>query len=172
MLFLRRPLTVNKIYFLTCFLGLFLLSVQEVHAQFLRNLLQDDPLDNSFNSRDDRPGVETNEELSYEEIVCRDRETFPTKISEKLFTSYFECIKDLDRIENASYIDLTYRIRRDADRLDLYLSGGRKIYICDGSKRSKYEHDQRKDPDWWMISRTSLSELTCPSDEILIEKID
>ena len=168
MLFLKRIITVRKIYLCTCFLGIFLFSVQEVRAQFLRNLLQD----NSFNSRDDRPGLESNEELTYEEIVCRDRESFPTKISEELFTSYFECKKDLDRIENASYIDLTYRIRRDADRLDLYLAGGREIYICDGSKLSKYEHDQRKDPDWWMISRTSLSEINCPSDDILIEVID
>ena len=168
MLFHKRIITVRKIYLFTCFLGIFLFSVQEVHAQFLRNLLQD----NSFNSRDDRPGVESNEELTYEEIVCRDRESFPTKISEELFTSYFECKKDLDRIENASYIDLTYRIRRDADRLDLYIAGGREIYICDGSNLSKYEHDQRKDPDWWMISRTSLSEINCPSDDILIEVID
>ena len=171
MLFLIRTIKVNKIYLFTCFLGL-LLSVQEVHAQFLRNLLQDNSLDNSFDSRDDRPGVESNEELSYEEIVCRDRETFPKKSSEEIFTSYFECKKDLDRIENASYIDLTYRIRRDADRLDLYIAGGREIYICDGSNLSKYEHDQRKDPDWWMISRTSLSEINCPSDDILIEVID
>ena len=168
MLFHKRIITVRKIYLFTCFLGIFLFSVEEVRAQFLRNLLQD----NSFNSRDDRPGVESNEELTYEEIVCRDRETFPKKISEELFTSYFECKKDLDRIENASYIDLTYRIRRDADRLDLYIAGGREIYICDGSKLSKYEHDQRKDPDWWMISRTSLSEINCPSDDILIEVID
>ena len=168
MLFHKRIITVRKIYLITCFLGIFLFSVQEVHAQFLRNLLQD----NSFNSRDDRPGVESNEELSYEEIVCRDRETFPKKISEELFTSYFECKKDLDRIENASYIDLTYRIRRDADRLDLYIAGGREIYICDGSNLSKYEHDQRKDPDWWMISRTSLSEINCLSDDISIEAID
>ena len=172
MFFLKRPITVRNIYLLICFLGFFLFYVQELHAQFLRNLLQDNSVDNSFNSRDDRPGVESIEELTYEEIVCRDRETFPKKISEKLFTSYFECKKDLDRIENASYIDLTYRIRRDADRLDLYLLGGRKIFICDGSKLSKYEHDQRKDPDWWMISRTSLSELICPSDDILIETID
>ena len=168
MLFHKRIITVRKIYLFTCFLGIFLFSVEEVHAQFLRNLLQD----NSFNSRDDRPGLESNEELTYEEIVCRDRESFPTKISEELFTSYFECKKDLDRIENASYIDLTYRIRRDADRLDLYLAGGREIYICDGSKLSKYEHDLRKDPDWWMISRTSLSEINCPSDDISIEAID
>ena len=168
MLFLKRIITVRKIYLFICFLGISLFSVKDVHAQFLRNLLQD----NSFNSRDDRPGVESNEELSYEEIVCRDRETFPKKISEELFTSYFECKKDLDRIENASYIDLTYRIRRDADRLDLYIAGGREIYICDGSNLSKYEHDQRKDPDWWMISRTSLSEINCPSDDILIDVID
>ena len=168
MLFSRRPISISKVIFFTCFFGIFLFDGEDVYGQFLRNLLGE----NSLDTRDDRPSMGSNDELTYEEIVCRDRETFPKKISEKLFTSYNECKRDLNRIENASYIDLTYRIRHDADRLDLYISGGRKIYICDGPKLTAYEHNERKDPDWWMISRTTMSELNCPTDDILIEIID
>ena len=141
-------------------------------AQFLRNLLQDNAESTDWNLRDDRPIEELDEELSFEEIICRDRKKFPRISFEKKLSSYFECKKDLDRIQDSSYIDLTYRIRWDSDRLDLYLPGGREIYICDGSKLTKYEHDEKKDPDWWMIARSSPEAISCVTDEILIEKLD
>ena len=156
----------------TCFLGVFLVYSSPSNSQFLRNLLQDNSQTGPLVLRDDRPDIELDEELAYDEIICRDLETFPKKISETVFASYYVCKKDLDRIEDASYIDLTYRIRRDADRLDLYLAGGREIYICDGPKLSRYEHNERTDPDWWMISRTSLSKLSCPSENISVEALD
>ena len=100
------------------------------------------------------------------------KETFPKPVAEIIFRSFFECKMDLDRIEEASYIDLTYRIRWDRDRLDLYLpSGSREIYICDGKKLTKYEHDQRKDPDWWMISRNFPEIANCAIEEIMVEPI-
>ena len=141
-------------------------------AQFLRNLLQDNAEPTDWNLRDDRPKDELDEELSFGEIVCRDRKKFPKIAFEKKLSSYFECKKDLDRIQDSSYIDLTYRIRWDSDRLDLYLPGIREIYICDGSKLTKYEHDEKKDPDWWMIARSSPEAISCVTDEILIEKLD
>ena len=92
----------------------------------------------------------------FEEIICRDLDTFP-KNKRKFFYDVFCMQIDLDRIENATYIDLTYRIRRDNDRLDLYLKGFRQIYICDGGTLSLYEHEGRQDPDLRMISRNFLS---------------
>ena len=141
-------------------------------AQFLRNLLQDNVESTDWNLRDDRPKDELDEELSFGEIVCRDRKKFPKIAFETKLSSYFECKKDLDRVQDSSYIDLTYRIRWDSDRLDLYLPGIREIYICDGSKLTKYEHDEKKDPVWWMIARSSPEAISCVTDEILIEKLD
>ena len=46
-------------------------------AQFLRNLLQDNAESTDWNLRDDRPIEELDEELSFEEIICRDRKKFP-----------------------------------------------------------------------------------------------
>ena len=170
--FIQKSVIISKACLCIFFFGVFLIYGGTSNAQFLRNLLQENSQTGSFFPRDDRPEMELYEELTYDQIICRDLETFPKKISETVFASYYVCKKDLDRIEDASYIDLTYRVRRDADRLDLYLAGGREIYICDGRKLSRYEHNERNDPDWWMISRTSLSELICPSDDILIETID
>ena len=141
-------------------------------AQFLRNLLQDSAETTDWNLRDDRPIEELDEELSFNEIVCRDRQNFPKIAFEKKLSSYFDCKKDLDRIQDSSYIDLSYRIRWDSDRLDLYLPGIREIYICDGSRLTKYVHDERNDPDWWMIVRSSPEAVNCLTDEIFIETLD
>ena len=151
---------------------IFILRGNLAEAQFLRNLLQENTETTDSNLRDDRPVDELDEELSFEEIICREKETFPKIVFEKRFSTYFACKSDLDRIQEASYIDLTYRIRWDGDRLDLYHSGLREIYICDGSKLTKYEHGDRTDPDWWMIARTSPRAVTCLTDEIFTETLD
>ena len=155
-----------------CIVALLLVLTNTAEAQFLRNLLQDGTPSSDWNLRDDRPTEESEEELSFEEIICTNRETFPKMIYKSIFTSYSDCKVDLDRIQEASYVDLTYRIRWDEDRLDLYLPGIREIYICDGAKITKYEHDKRKDPDWWMIIRNSPEAVSCPSDEIFVETIE
>ena len=76
-----------------------------------------------------------------------------------------------DRIQEASYIDLTFRIRWDNDRLDLYRMNKREIFICDKEKMSVYEHNEKKDPDWWMIVRNSLEFIEC-ENEISVQTID
>ena len=151
---------------------IFILTGDLAEAQFLRNLLQEDTATTDWNLRDDRPIDELEEELSFQEIICKERETFPKVVFEKRLSTYFDCKNDLDRIQKSSYIDLTYRIRWDSDRLDLYLPGFREIYICDGSKLTKYEHNDRTDPDWWMIARTSLEAVSCVTDEIFTEPLD
>jgi hypothetical protein len=164
---------ISKFFFVQIvFFVIFISCGGIAEAQFLRNLLQDNAESTDWNLRDDRPIEELDEELSFEEIVCRDRKKFPQIAFEKKLSSYFDCKKNLDRIQDSSYIDLTYRIRWDSDRLDLYLPGIREIYICDGSKLTKYEHDERKDPDWWMIARSSPEAVNCLTDEILIETLD
>ena len=151
---------------------IFVLRGNLAEAQFLRNLLQENTETTDWNLRDDRPVDELEEELSFEEIICREKETFPKIVFEKRLSTYFACKSDLDRIQESSYIDLTYRIRWDSDRLDLYHSGFREIYICDGSKLTKYEHGDRTDPDWWMIVRTSPEAVRCMTDEIFKETLD
>ena len=111
------------------------------------------------------------EELTFVEVICRDKNKFPQLIESKTYKSYAGCKESLDRIQEATYIDLTFRIRRDADRLDIFDSGIRKIYICDGRNLNVYAHDQNQDPDWWMIVRNSLDYVEC-DDEISIETLD
>ena len=157
---------------LYCAILLLFVLTNIAEAQFLRNLLQDGSLSSDWDLRDDRPVEETEDEISFEEIICKNRETFPKMIYKNFFTSYSACKIDLDRIQEASYLDLTYRIRWDEDRLDLYLPGIREIYICDGATITKYQHDKRNDPDWWMIIRNSPEAVTCSSDEIFVEPIE
>ena len=165
-------LTIYRKFFFLALLFLLSLLITSAEAQFLRNFLQGGSQSSDWNLRDDRPEEEPEEELSLEEIICRDRETFPKIIYEKKFSSYFACKRDLDRIQEASYIDFTYRIRWDNDRLDLYTSGIREIYICDGEKLTRYEHDKKKDPDWWMIIRNSPEAFSCSSNQIFMETLD
>lgn len=157
---------------------LFVLSVilfpnsHVIHAQFLESLFGSSRSSADSLSRDDILSTESmDEELTFEQVICRDIETFPKKIYSKNFHSYSECKSRLDQIQNASYIDLTYRIRWDNDRIDLYVQGMREIYICDGLLLSKYEHTERTDPDWWMIVRSSPELLNCKQD-ISVENID
>ena len=151
---------------------IFLLNFHVTHAQFLESLLGGSRNSANTLSRDDRLSTESmDEELTFEQVICRDIETFPKKIYSKNFQSYSECKSRLDQIQNASYIDLTYRIRWDNDRIDLYLPGMREIYICDGLLLTKYEHSERTDPDWWMIVRSSPELLNCKQD-ISVENID
>ena len=123
-------------------------------------------------NRDDLPETEDAlEELSFDELICRDKELFPKKIYSQKYKSFVDCKYNLDRIQEASYVDLTFRIRWDNDRLDLYRPNLREIFICDQEEMSVYEHEEKKDPDWWMIVRNSIEFIDC-ENEILIESID
>ena len=123
-------------------------------------------------NRDDLPGSEGGlEELSFDELICRDKELFPKKTYSKKYENFVDCKYNLDRIQEASYVDLTFRIRWDNDRLDLYRPNLREIFICDQEEMSVYEHAKKKDPDWWMIVRNSLEFIEC-ENEISVEIID
>ena len=123
-------------------------------------------------SRDDLPEAEDGaEELSFNEVICKDKEIFPKKIYSKLYKTFVECKYNLDRIQEASYIDLTFRIRWDNDRLDLYRTNSRQIFICDKEEMNVYQHNEKKDPDWWMIVRNSIEFIEC-ENEISVEIID
>ena len=142
------------------------------NAQFLRNLLSNSDEQNNSGNRDDMPEyLESLEELSFDQVICRDKEKFPIEKSRVIYSSFSECKSNLDRIQNASYLDLTYRIRWDKDRLDLYRSNIREILICDGNILTTYAHNEKKDPDWWMIVRTSIEYVEC-TGEISIEVLD
>ena len=123
-------------------------------------------------NRDDLPAsTDVTEELSFDEVICKDKQLFPKKLYSKHYKTFVECKYELDRIQEASYIDLTFRIRWDNDRLDLYRTNLRQIFICDKEKMNVYEHDERKDPDWWMIVRNSTEFIEC-ENEISVEIID
>ena len=123
-------------------------------------------------NRDDLPNsTDGSEELSFDEVICKDKELFPKKLYSKNYKTFVECKYNLDRIQEASYIDLTYRIRWDNDRLDLYRTNFREIFICDKEKMSVYEHNEKKDPDWWMIIRNSMEAIEC-ENEISVVSID
>ena len=115
--------------------------------------------------------VDGNEELSFDEMICKDKELFPKKIYSKKYVNFVDCKHNLDRIQEATYVDLTFRIRWDSDRLDLYRPNTREIFICDQEEMSVYEHSEKKDPDWWMIVRNSTEFIEC-ENEISIETID
>ena len=123
-------------------------------------------------NRDELPETEGGlEVLSFDELICKDKELFPKKTYSKKYENFVDCKYNLDRIQEASYVDLTFRIRWDNDRLDLYRPNLREIFICDQEEMSVYEHEEKKDPDWWMIVRNSLEFIEC-ENEILIESID
>ena len=144
---------------------------------FLPNLVFSQSLREFFSNRaeltrDDLPETEDGiEELSFDELICKDKEFFPKRIYSKKYESFVDCKYNLDRIQEASYVDLTFRIRWDNDRLDLYRPKLREIFICDQEKMSVYEHNSKKDPDWWMIVRNSLEFIEC-ENEISVESID
>ena len=124
------------------------------------------------NNRDDLPEAQDGtEEFSFDEMICKDRELFPKKIYSNKYKNFVECKYNLDRIQEATYVDLTFRIRWDNDRLDLYRANKREIFICDQEQMSVYEHNEKKDPDWWMIVRNSLEFIEC-ENEISVETID
>ena len=141
------------------------------------NLLSSQSLREFFSNRtelnrDDLPETEDGlEELSFDELICKDKELFPKKTYSKKYENFVDCKYNLDRIQEASYVDLTFRIRWDNDRLDLYRPNLREIFICDQEEMSVYEHDEKKDPDWWMIVRNSIEFINC-EDEISVESID
>tara|TARA_Y100000385_G_C13052994_1_gene620730 strand:+ start:1216 stop:1692 length:477 start_codon:yes stop_codon:yes gene_type:complete len=144
---------------------------------FLPNLVYSQSITEFFSSitdlnRDDLPeAVDRTEELSFDEMICKDKELFPKKIYQKKYSNFFDCKQNLDRIQEATYVDLTFRIRWDNDRLDLYRTNAREIFICDRETLSVYEHSEKKDPDWWMIVRNSIEFIECKG-EILVESID
>lgn len=154
-------------------LSIFLIILStSASSQVLENFFRDSGGSANFLNRDDIPlNEKTESELTFDEVICRDKNKFPKKISSRVYVNFGECKKQLDKIEAASYIDLTYRIRWDSDRIDLYPSGIREIYICDGASLTKYEHSERKDPDWWMIVRNSTEFVSC-DDEISVETLD
>jgi hypothetical protein len=154
---------------LTVWLVSLLLSLPNlVNSQSLREFFSNRT---EFN-RDDLPdSTDGREELSFDEVICKDKEFFPKKIYSKNYKTFVECKYNLDRIQEASYIDLTFRIRWDNDRLDLYRTNSREIFICDKEKMSVYEHNEKKDPDWWMIVRNSIEFIECEND-ISVETID
>ena len=123
-------------------------------------------------NRDDFPDNEEGlEELSFDELICQNKDLFPKKTYSKKYESFIDCKYNLDRIQEASYVDLTFRIRWDNDRLDLYRPNLREIFICDQARMSVYEHNNKKDPDWWMIVRNSIEFIEC-ENEISVETID
>ena len=123
-------------------------------------------------NRDDFPETEDGiEELSFDELICKDKELFPKKTYGKKYANFVDCKYNLDRIQEATYVDLTFRIRWDNDRLDLYRTNSREIFICDQENMSVYEHSEKKDPDWWMIVRNSIEFIEC-ENEISVESID
>jgi hypothetical protein len=123
-------------------------------------------------NRDDLPeALDRTEELSFDEVICRDKELFPKKTYSKRYANFVECKYNLDRIQEATYVDLTFRIRWDNDRLDLYRTNFREIFICDQENMNIYEHNEKKDPDWWMIVRNSIEFIEC-ENEISVESID
>ena len=143
----------------------------------LPNLLSSQSLREFFSNRtelnrDDFPEtLDGTEELSFDELICKDKELFPKKTYSRKYENFVDCKYNLDRIQEASYVDLTFRIRWDNDRLDLYRPNLREIFICDQEEMSVYEHAEKKDPDWWMIVRNSLEFIEC-ENEILVESID
>ena len=123
-------------------------------------------------NRDDLPEIiDTSEDLTFDEMICKDKELFPKIIYSKKYANFVDCKYNLDRIQEATYVDLTFRIRWDNDRLDLYRTNSREIFICDQEKMNIYEHTEKKDPDWWMIVRNSLEFIEC-ENEISVESID
>ena len=123
-------------------------------------------------NRDDLPeALDRTEELSFDEVICRDKELFPKKTYSKRYANFVECKYNLDRIQEATYVDLTFRIRWDNDSLDLYRTNLREIFICDQENMNIYEHNDKKDPDWWMIARNSIEFIEC-ENEISVESID
>jgi len=160
-----------RFIFVVIMLSTILACFDGANAQFLRNLLSDSDEQINSSNRDDMPdSLESLDELSFDQVICRDKKQFPIEKSKVMYSSFSECKANLDRVQNASYIDLTYRIRWDNDRLDLYRSNSREILICDGKILTTYEHNEKKDPDWWMIVRTSIDFIECP-DEISIEAL-
>ena len=149
-------------------LSLLLSSANFVYSQSLREFFSN----SSEINRDDLPEAEKGtEEMSFEEVICKDKELFPKKIYSKKYENFTACKYNLDRIQEATYVDLTFRIRWDNDRLDLYRTNKREIFICDKEKLSVYEHNEKKDPDWWMIVRNSIEFVEC-ENEISVETID
>ena len=110
----------------------------------LPNLVYSQSLREFFSSRtelnrDDLPeAVDSTEELSFDEMVCKDKELFPKKIYSKKYANFVDCKYNLDRIQESTYIDLTFRIRWDSDRLDLYRTNSREIFICDQKEMTVY----------------------------------
>jgi len=148
--------------------SLILILPNFVYSQSLREFFSNIPELN----RDDLPETEDGiEEMSLDELICKNKELFPKKTYDKKYANFIDCKYNLDRIQEATYVDLTFRIRWDNDRLDLYRTNSREIFICDQEKMSVYEHSQKKDPDWWMIVRTSLEFIEC-ENEISVEIID
>ena len=153
---------------IVCLASLLLCLPSLVYPQSLREFFSN----RTELNRDDLPSsTDGTAELSFDEVICKDKELFPKKIYSKNYKTFVECKYNLDRIQEASYIDLTFRIRWDNDRLDLYRTNSREIFICDKEEMNVYEHNEKKDPDWWMIIRNSIEFIEC-ENEISVVPID
>ena len=151
-----------------CLLTVLIYLPNKVYPQSLREFFSN----RTELNRDDLPNsTDGTDELSFNEVICKDKKLFPIKLYSKKYKTFVECKYSLDRIQEASYIDLTFRIRWDNDRLDLYRTNKREIFICDQEQMSIYEHNEKKDPDWWMIVRNSLEFIEC-ENEISVVPID
>ena len=121
---------------------------------FLPNLVYSQSLGEFFSNttefnRDELPETKDDvRELSFDEMICKDKDLFPKKIYSRKYANFVDCKYNLDRIQEATYVDLTFRIRWDNDRLDLYRANLREIFICDQEDMSVYEHNDRNDPDF------------------------
>ena len=141
--------------------SLLLSATNLVYSQSLREFFSNST---QFN-RDDLPEtLDRSEELSFDEMICKDKELFPKKVYSMKYANFVDCKYNLDRIQEATYIDLTFRIRWDNDRLDLYRTNSREIFICDQEEMTVYEHSERKDPDWLMIVRNSIEFIQCENE--------
>ena len=157
-----------KTLIMVCLVSFILYLPSLVYSQSLREFFSN----RTELNRDDLPdSTDGTEELSFDEVICKDKQLFPKKLYSTNYKTFVECKYNLDRIQEASYIDLTFRIRWDNDRLDLYRTTSREIFICDKEKMSVYEHHEKKDPDWWMIVRNSLEFIEC-ENEISVQIID
>jgi len=157
-----------KNFLMLCLVSLLLSFPNLVFSQSLREFFSN----RTELNRDDFPEtLDGTEELSFDELICKDKELFPKKTYSRKYENFVDCKYNLDRIQEASYVDLTFRIRWDKDRLDLYRPNLREIFICDQEEMSVYEHAEKKDPDWWMIVRNSLEFIEC-ENEISVESID
>jgi len=120
-------LQIHEILLILWLVSLLLSLPNLVYSQSLREFFSN----RTELNRDDLPeAVDRTEELSFDEMICKDKELFPKKIYSKKYANFVDCKYNLDRIQEATYVDLTFRIRWDNDRLDLYRTNSEKYLFA------------------------------------------